>query len=238
MNHDYVNFGFDEADVIVSVGYELQKFDPVRINPSGDKRILHLSRSPAEVDAHYDVEVGVQADLSRTLDALAAATSRRFAMGASGETIRRLLADELARWRGRRQLPAQAPAARGRHSCRPRHPRRPRRHPRAGNLMARLYPTYQPNTCLFSNGLSTMAFALPGAIGAKLAAPERRVLAAVGDGAFLMNSQEIETAVRERVPITVLRALHLTGVAYGRGSPSGRDALPEVRWRVPGLVLD
>ena len=70
--------------------------------------------------------------------------------------------------------------------------------------MARLYPTYEPNTCLVSNGLSTMAFALPGAIAAKLAAPDRRVLAAVGDGAFLMNSQEIETAVRERIPLTVL----------------------------------
>ena len=70
--------------------------------------------------------------------------------------------------------------------------------------MARLYPTYEPNTCLVSNGLSTMAFALPGAIGAKLAVPGRRVLAAVGDGAFLMNSQEIETALRERVPLTVL----------------------------------
>jgi len=70
--------------------------------------------------------------------------------------------------------------------------------------MARLYPTYEPNTCLVSNGLSTMAFALPGAIGAKLASPESRVLAAVGDGAFLMNSQEIETALREHVPLTVL----------------------------------
>jgi acetolactate synthase-1/2/3 large subunit len=70
--------------------------------------------------------------------------------------------------------------------------------------MARLYPTYEPNTCLISNGLSTMAFSLPGAIGAKIAVPERRVLAAVGDGAFLMNSQEIETALRERVPITIL----------------------------------
>ena len=97
MSHDYVNFGFDEADVIVSVGYELQEFDPVRINPGGDKRILHLSRVPAEVDAHYDVEVGVQADISRTLDALAAATTRRFQPGQSGEKIRRLLADELAR---------------------------------------------------------------------------------------------------------------------------------------------
>ena len=70
--------------------------------------------------------------------------------------------------------------------------------------MARLYPTYEPNTCLLSNGLSTMAFALPGAIGARLAAPQRRVLAAVGDGAFLMNSQEIETALREQLALAVL----------------------------------
>lgn len=70
--------------------------------------------------------------------------------------------------------------------------------------MARLYPTYEPSTCLTSNGLSAMVFALPGAIGAKLAEPGRRVLAATGDGAFLMNSQEIETALRERIPLTVL----------------------------------
>ena len=205
MSHDYVNFGFDEADVIVSVGYELQEFDPVRINPGGDKRILHLSRFPAEVDAHYDVEVGVQADLSRTLDALAATTTRRFGMGASGEKIRLLLADELARGAADDSFPVK--------------PQRLVSDTRAAldrsdivladtgavkMWMARLYPTYEPNTCLISNGLSTMAFSLPGAIGAKLAAPDRRVLAAVGDGAFLMNSQEIETALRERVPLTVL----------------------------------
>ena len=70
--------------------------------------------------------------------------------------------------------------------------------------MARLYPTFEPSICLTSNGLSAMSFALPGAIGAKLAEPGRRVLAAVGDGAFLMNSQEIETALRERIPLAVL----------------------------------
>ncbi len=70
--------------------------------------------------------------------------------------------------------------------------------------MARLYPTYEPNTCLISNGLSTMAFAVPGAIGAKLAMPDRKVVAAVGDGAFLMNSQEIETALREQIPLVIL----------------------------------
>ena len=205
MSHDYVNFGFDEADVIVSVGYELQEFDPVRVNPGGDKRILHLSRVPAEVDAHYDVEVGVQADISRTLDTLAAATTRRFQPGASGEKIRRLRAGELARGAADDSFPLK--------------PQRIVSDTRAAldrpdivladtgavkMWMARLYPTYEPNTCLVSNGLSTMAFALPGAIGAKLAAPSCRVLAAMGDGAFLMNSQEIETAVRERIPLTVL----------------------------------
>ncbi len=96
MSHDYVNFGFDDADVIVSVGYELQEFDPVRINPGGDKQIIHLSRVPAEVDARYDVEVGIQADIGSTLAALGEATTRRFDQGTRGEKIRRLLADELA----------------------------------------------------------------------------------------------------------------------------------------------
>jgi acetolactate synthase-1/2/3 large subunit len=205
MRHDYVNFGFDEADVIISVGYELQEFDPVRVNPRGDKQIIHLSRFPAEVDAHYDVEVGVQADLSRTLDALAAATTRRFERGATGDRIRRLLAHELALGAADTSYPLK--------------PQRVVSDIRAAlrrsdivladtgavkMWMARLYPAYQPNTCLISNGLSTMAFAMPGAIGAKLAHPDRHVLAAVGDGAFLMNSQEIETALRERTPLTVL----------------------------------
>jgi acetolactate synthase I/II/III large subunit len=205
MRHDYVNFGFDEADVIVSVGYELQEFDPVRINPGGDKRIIHLSRVPAEVDAHYDVEVGVQADLRRTLDALASATTRKFELGESGEKIRHLLQEELSLGAEDGSFPlkpqrvvADTRAALGRSDI-------VLADTGAVKMwMARLYPTYEPNTCLISNGLSTMAFALPGAIGAKIASPDSRVLAAVGDGAFLMNSQEIETALRERIPFTCL----------------------------------
>ena len=205
MAHDYVNFGFDEADVIISVGYELQEFDPVRINPKGDKQIIHLNRFPAEVDSHYDVEVGIQADIGRTLDALAGAVGRRFEPADSGERIRKLLADELERGRADESFPltpqrvvSDTRAAMGRSDI-------VLADTGAVKMwMARLYPTYEPNTCLVSNGLSTMAFALPGAIGAKLASPGSRVLAAVGDGAFLMNSQEIETAVRERIPLTVL----------------------------------
>ena len=205
MSHDYVNFGFDEADVIVSVGYELQEFDPVRINPSGDKQIIHLSLVPAEVDAHYDVEVGIQADIPSTLAALGAGNhtslrpghegredpptpGRRVGSGAADDSFplkpQRVVADTRAAL-GRADIVLADTGA-------------------VKMWMARLYPTYEPNTCLVSNGLSTMAFALPGAIGAKLAAPDRKVLAAVGDGAFLMNSQELETALRERVPLTVL----------------------------------
>ena len=205
MRHDDVNFGFDEADVIISVGYELQEFDPARVNPGRDKRIVHLSRLPAEVDATYDVEVGVQADLSATLDALAAATTGRWQPGASGEKIRALLAGELARGAADDSFPVKPQrvvsdirAALGRSDI-------VLADTGAVKMwMARLYPTYEPGTCLTSNGLSAMSFALPGAIGAKLAEPGRRVLAAAGDGAFLMHSQEIETALRERIPLTVL----------------------------------
>ena len=70
MRHDYVNFGFDDADLIIAVGYELQEFDPVRINPGSDKRIIHIHRFPAEVDAHYSVDVGIIGDISASLDAV------------------------------------------------------------------------------------------------------------------------------------------------------------------------
>jgi acetolactate synthase-1/2/3 large subunit len=205
MRHDYVNFGFDQADAVVTVGYELQEFDPVRINPRGDKKIIHIHRFPAEVDLHYDVSVGLQSDISKTLDALTASVDRVFDAEGHGRRIRSLLVDELERGRSDNRFPL-APArivadtreAMGRSDI---------VLVDTGALkmwMARLYPTYEPNTCLISNGLSTMAWTLPGAIGAKLACPQDRVLVSTGDGAFLMNSQEIETALREHIAMVVL----------------------------------
>ncbi|HEX4863075.1 MAG TPA: acetolactate synthase large subunit [Acidimicrobiales bacterium] len=205
MRHDYVNFGFDRADVIVAVGYELQEFDPVRINPAGDKAIVHIHRFPAEVDRHYDVDVGVQGDIGRTLDALAAGIGRSFDSAAGGRRIRSLLEGELARGRSDDRFP-MAPArivADTRDGLR----RDDIVLVDTGALkmwMARLYPTYEPNTCLISNGLSTMAWTVPGAIGAKIARPDARVLVATGDGGFMMNSQEIETAIRLGLPVTIL----------------------------------
>ncbi len=205
MRHDYVNFGFDNADVIIAVGYELQEFDPVRINPKADKKIIHIHRFPAEVDAHYSVDVGIIGDISESLDSLAEGLDDHV-FGADPEIPGSgLLSEEFARGQQDSRYPlapqrivADIRAALGRSDV-------VLVDTGATKMwMARLYPTYEPNTCLVSNGLSTMSFALPGAMGVKLALPAAKVLAVAGDGAFLMNSQEIETAVRERIPLVVL----------------------------------
>ena len=205
MRRDYVNFGFETADVVIAVGYELQEFDPVRINPNGDKEIIHIHRFPAEVDMHYPVSVGIIGDISESLNALTdALAGHRFDTGGAAPGSG-LLADEFARGQKDSRFPlspqrivADTRAALGRSDV-------VLVDTGAAKMwMARLYPTYERNTCLISNGLSTMAFALPGALGVKLAMPDLKVLAVMGDGAFLMNSQEIETAVRERIPLVVL----------------------------------
>jgi acetolactate synthase-1/2/3 large subunit len=171
----------------------------------GDKQIIHIHRFPAEVDRHYNVAVGIQADIGRILDALATIVDRSADRSEDGQRIRGLLAAELERGATDDRFP-MAPArivADTRAALAP------------SDIvlvdtgalkmwMARLYPTYLPNTCLISNGLSTMAWTVPGAIGAKIARPDAKVLVATGDGAFLMNSQEIETALREQIAMVIL----------------------------------
>lgn len=214
MEHDYVNFGFDAADLVIAVGYDLVEYAPARWNPERNKTILHIHQTPAEVDANYELAVGVQGSIAATLDAIVeckpgCAKPDR----ARTEKVQSLVRGELERGETDDAFPlkpqrivADIRATMGREDivlC------------DTGALkmwMARLYPCYAPNTCLISNGLATMAFSLPGALGAKLAKPERKVLATMGDGAFLMNSQELETAMREKIPFVVLV---WTDEAYG-----------------------
>jgi acetolactate synthase-1/2/3 large subunit len=203
MLHDSTNFGFDRADVVVAVGYDLVEYPPERWNPGRDKRIVHVHRTVAEVDASYTLAVGLQGSIAGSLDAIGAGAAVR--PPGEHEPIRNLLREELDRGRADDAFPlkpqrivADIRAAMGRDDivlC------------DTGALkmwMARLYPCYEPETCLISNGLATMGFSLPGALAAKLAFPHRKVLAAMGDGAFLMVAAELETAIRERLPIVVL----------------------------------
>ena len=204
MVKDYANFGFDRADVVVAVGYDLVEYAPSRWNPARDKQIVHVHRTVAEVDANYTLAVGLQGSIGETLDEIAAERDL-LPLGVGVPPVKKLVREELDRGAADDAFPlsparivADIREAMGRQDivlCDT---------GAAKMWMARLYPTYAPNTCLISNGLATMAFALPGAFAAKLAFPERKVLAAVGDGAFLMSAAEIETAVREQVPIVIL----------------------------------
>ena len=205
MLRDYVNFGFAQADVLICVGYELQEFSPAQINPMADKQIIHIHTFPAEVDTHYTLAVGIEGNIELTLDELAQKLSPTSGLTATGQHIRAVLQEEREKGAQDTSFPVKPQrlvsdirAAMGASDI-------VLADTGAAKMwMARLYPTYQPNTCLISNGLSTMGFALPGAIAAKLAYPERKVLAVMGDGSFLMNAQELETARRERLSFVVL----------------------------------
>jgi acetolactate synthase-1/2/3 large subunit len=204
MVHDYANFGFDEADVVVAAGYDLVEYSPERWNPGGDKKILHVHRSVAEVDANYTLEVGLQGDIGQTLDAIGSSSD---VLGTRGSIppVRDMMREEIERGAVDDSFPLTP--ARVVHDVREGMDREDIVLADTGAVkmwMARLYPTYAPNTCLISNGLATMAFSLPGALAAKLVHPDRKVLAAMGDGAFMMSVGEIETAVREGVHFTIL----------------------------------
>lgn len=206
MRHDYENFAFDEADVILSIGYELQEFAPERMNPNADKKIVHINRFAADIDAHYNVDISIESDIDLAIAALTEQLGTAPLHQLPTESnIRKLRIEELNKGQASNDFPLK--------------PQRIVADIRGvmddkdivladtGAIkmwMARLYPTYSPLSCITSNGLSTMSFSLPGAIAAKLAYPERKVLAAMGDGSFMMNSQEIETAVRENIPLVVL----------------------------------
>ncbi len=205
MKRDYENFSFDQADLILAVGYEIQEFDPAKINPDGDKAIIHLHAFEQDTDKCYQPKLNLIGDIDAALDALTPLLTRRLALPTAASHARHLHEEELRGGAANDSFPLK--------------PARMVADIRkalgdedivlvdtgaAKMWMARLYSTREPNTCIISNGLSTMAFALPGAMAAKLACPERKVLASMGDAAFMMNSQEIETAVREKIPLAIL----------------------------------
>jgi acetolactate synthase I/II/III large subunit len=213
--HDYVSCGLDRADVVICVGYDLVEYAPARWNPRRDKRIVHIDPSPAEVDAAYQVAVGVQGGIAESLMRIAKRASARGNSGTirDAEALRQIIQKEF-----------RAEAESDLFPLKPQRVVRALRQVLGDNdilisdvgahklWIARMYPCMAPNTCIISNGFASMGIALPGAIGAKLLYPDRRVLAACGDGGFLMSVQELETAVRAG---THFVALIFEDSAYG-----------------------
>ena len=199
---DYVSCGFDRADVIICIGFDMVEYHPHLWHKDKSRKIVHIDSLPAEVDQHYILEVGVVGDIALAMDAIAAAATPQSSTAGS---LRQTIVEEMAElasdpacplkpqrivWDLRQALPPEAVVISdvGAHKM----------------WMARMYQAERPNTCIISNGFASMGIAVPGAIASKLVYPDRPAVAVSGDAGFMMNSQEIETALRIGTPIVVL----------------------------------
>lgn len=202
-SRDHVTCAFEESDLIITVGYDIVEYSPQFWNPDGDKTIVHLDFNAAEVDAWYDPEIEVVGDLA----------------GSLWELNDRLGEDcnlDCGKWalKHRKKILDDIHEFDNDNSC----PYKPQKilHDLRSVMgaedilisdvgahkvwIARMYLVYAPNTCIISNGFATMGIALPGGIAAKQLFPEKKVVTISGDGGFLMNVQELETAVRLGIP--------------------------------------
>lgn len=207
---DLISFAIDEADLVIALGFDMVEYHPMLWNPQRDKRIIHADFLPAEIDASYHPEVELIGDLAHTLWMLNERVARagadlEFDLRRQRELRRRMWEDiaehadddtvgsirpQKALWDVRQVLGREDILLSdvGAHKM----------------WVARHYHCHEPNTCLIPNGFSSMGFALPGAIAASLVHPERKVLAVCGDGGFLMNVQEMETARRLGVKLVAM----------------------------------
>ncbi len=195
---DYVMCAIESADLIITVGYDIAEYDPENWNAAKNKKIVHIDFTPAEVYEYYQPDMELVCDISGALWEL------NFFVEKEGLSfpdwyapVRKKILDDLASYELKEgdqfTIPGTLRILRellhpedilisdvGSHKM----------------WIARNYPCFEPNTCIISNGLASMGIAVPGGAAAKLVFPEKRVVAATGDGGFLMNSQEIETAKR------------------------------------------
>ena len=200
---DYVGCGFEKSDVIICVGFDMVEFHPHIWHKYKDKKIIHIDMSPAEVDEHYILEMGLVGDIKAGLNGIAELASPR--TGSYNNELRSTIVNELNEHATDMAFPVKpqkiicdlravlAPediviSDVGAHKM----------------WMARMYQAEHPNTCIISNGFASMGIGVPGAIAAKLVYPERVALTVTGDAGFMMNSQEIETALRMNIALIIL----------------------------------
>jgi acetolactate synthase I/II/III large subunit len=201
-SRDYALAGFEDADVVITAGYDLVEHAPVNWNPDNDKRIVCIDTAPVEVDEHFQTEVDLIGDLEVILSRLAEACGPVVTPNEGSSRLNEIVMSYFEAAREDDSFPLKPPRALweirralgredmlvsdvGLHKL----------------WIARMFPAHEPNTVLIANGLAGMGFALPSAIAAKLVHPERKVVTVNGDGGFLMNCQELETAMRLRTPV-------------------------------------
>ena len=201
---DYQNKILDDADLIIAIGYDIVEFAPSKWNQDGKHRILHIDTRSAHINKLYQPEIEVIGDISESLDQISHRCTRN-AEPVEMLELKKEMVKEHTMYEEDESFPMKPQriiadvrkalghadiliSDVGAHKM----------------WIARQYHCYEPNTCLISNGFASMGFALPGAIAAKLINPDKRVLAITGDGGFLMNCQEMETAMRLENPFVTL----------------------------------
>jgi len=202
---DHVSCAFDQADLIIAVGYDLIEYSPKKWNPEGKIPIIHIGMSPAEIDSSYIPLVEVVGDISDSLTEIMKQADRAGKAISYAVELRADIRADYELYANDEGFPIKPQkliydlrqvmgpediviSDVGAHKM----------------WMARQYHCDRPNTCIISNGFAAMGIALPGAIGAKLVYPERNIVAVTGDGGFMMNCQELETALRVGTPFVTL----------------------------------
>ncbi len=202
-SRDYALCGFEDADLVITVGWDMVEHAPSHWNPNGDKQIVCIDTVSPEVDEHFITSADLVGDMEYTLDCLTALCSRDGARdGLGSQRLRDIVYGRLHAAQDDDHFPMQPPRAlyEIRQALRP------------NDILVsdvglhklwigRMFPAHEANSVLIANGLAGMGFALPAAIAAKLVHPDRNVVTVNGDGGFLMNMQELETAVRLKTPI-------------------------------------
>jgi acetolactate synthase I/II/III large subunit len=201
-SRDYALAGFEAADVVITVGYDLVEHAPKNWNPDRDKQIVCIDTVAVEVDEHFMTAVDLVGELSQILSRLAEELRAGAREAATDSRLNDIVIGRLEAGRDDAHFPMQPPRALweirtalgpqdmlisdvGLHKL----------------WIARMFPAHEPETVFIANGLAGMGIALPTAIAAKLVHPERKVVTVNGDGGFLMNVQELETATRLGTPI-------------------------------------
>jgi acetolactate synthase I/II/III large subunit len=202
---DYISCGFDNTDLVIAIGYDLIEYSPKRWNPKGEIPIVHIDDTPAEIDSSYIPSAEVVGDISDSLDEIFKRSDRPNKPDPYALTLRDDIRADYEQYADDDGFPIKPQkliydlrqvmgpediviSDVGAHKM----------------WMARHYHCDRPNTCLISNGFAAMGIAIPGAVAAKLVAPNRKVVAVTGDGGFMMNCQELETALRVGTPFVTI----------------------------------
>lgn len=202
---DYISCGFDRADLVIAVGYDLVEYSPKKWNPKGEIPIVHIGMTPSEIDSSYIPIVDVVGEISDSLMEILRRCDREGKTSTYAAELRAEIRADYEQYANDDAYPLKpqkiiydlrqaldsddiAISDVGAHKM----------------WMARHFHCDRPNTCIISNGFAAMGIAIPGAVAAKLVYPDRKVVAVTGDGGFMMNCQELETALRVGTPFVTL----------------------------------